>query len=152
MRIPAIKPTLILSTLIAASTLALGGCSTEEEGGGSGKIQLTHPKGGETFKEGDSLYITWKVGAADMGEFTSVQPRISLDDGASWVDLRPTGSISTSSPNWGRWGWKIDSVIVGGAKKPVAPNTTVRFRVQEYSTQKPELIATTSKASTIQAK
>lgn len=152
MRIPAIKPTLLLSTLIAAAALSMGGCATEEEAGGSGKIQLTYPRGGETFKEGDSLYITWKVAAGDLGEFTSVQPRISLDDGASWVDLRPTGSISTSSANWGRWGWKIDSVIVSGAKKAVAPNSMVRFRVMEYSTQKPELIATSSKASTIQIK
>lgn len=160
MRFPAFNPQAKILGIAFAATMALAGlsgCSTESDGGGGdGKlIQLTYPKGGESVKEGDSLYVTWKVESKNIEQFTGVDPMISLDDGKTWNNMKigsiPPPKPGEPSPSWGRWGWKVDSINVAGAKKSVV-TTQARIRVEEYSTAEPTKISTPSAVFTIQAK
>ncbi len=148
---PSRNPSRLLAALAAAAVL--GACSEDDPTGPADNalITLSNPKGGETYKAGDTLWFEWKVKPDAMDDFQSVDPLLSPDDGVTWEPLR--NSIPPASPSWGRWGYKIpDSLELKSKQTKVnlKGNTKVRARIQSYGATDPKFQAT-SKAFTVSA-
>lgn len=141
---------LAFSGLLAVS-VQMAGCAADESTGAAGDalIVLKTPKGGETFKVGDTLWVTWTVKDDPSDPINAVDPMLSHDDGKTWTALRT--SIPPDAPSWLRWGWAVkDSLTIGGVKTSLVGNTQLRLKVQQYSTQDPKKISAPSAAFTIQ--
>ena len=159
MRFPSLKPANFSGVLVFSGLLAAGavlvGCPAEENAGpdSNALITLTSPKGGETFKIGDTLWITWTTrDATDPVE--AVDPLISPDSGKTWINMRSSGSIPMNSPSWGRWGWQVKDTVThvsSQTKYPLAGNAKVFVKVQQYQSSDPLKISVTPKPITIVA-
>lgn len=77
---------------------------------------ITHPIGGEHFKPGDSIYISWDSWGDPANSF-SVQ--YSIDNGATWIDIN-----TNVAANLRQLKWFIPSVITDQAKVRVTRNST----------------------------
>lgn len=140
---------LVLSGLLAVSA-QMAGCAAEESNGpgSDALIILKTPKGGETFKVGDTLWVTWSVKDDPSDPINAVDPMLSHDDGKTWTAMRT--SIPPDAPSWLRWGWAVkDSLTIGGVKTNLVGNSQLRLKVQQYSTQDPKKISAPSAAFTI---
>lgn len=158
MRFPAIEPATFFGTLVFSGLLAAGaalvGCAAEDAAGpgSDALITLTSPKGGETFKIGDTLWITWTTrDATDPVE--AVDPLISPDSGKTWINMR-SGSIPITSTSWGKWGWQVKDTVThvsSQTKFPLAGNSKVFVKVQQYQSADPKKISVTPRPITIAA-
>src|SRR3954470_13573445 len=106
------RPVLASGFLLAA--LLFQSCSQPEEEnacpGDGTQILLTSPKGGETFKIGDTLRVKWKLCNTGSAEINAVDPMISPDGGTTWCFLKQN-SIPAGDASFGNYAWKIpDSV------------------------------------------
>lgn len=102
-------------------------------------IRLTHPLGGESFKVGDTLYFSWTVKGDVPDPVYAVDVRISPDSGKTWGFLK-SSSITSDSPNWGRFPWIVrDSIVIQGNKTNIVGNPGVCFRVEQYSSTDPKM-------------
>jgi hypothetical protein len=101
-------------------------------------IRLTYPLGGESFKVGDTLPITWTVKDDPANPVDAVDVMASPDSGKTWAYLRP-GSILPESPSWERVPWIVpESLSVFGNKTGLVGNPGVCIRVEQYSTPDPK--------------
>jgi hypothetical protein len=143
---------LSMGLLSGFSLIACGGDTTAPPADANAKITLTGPKGGQSFKVGDSLVVTWTYKADDPDAVNAVDPQISLDGGMNWAFLRREGSIPPASVLWGRFAWKITPTValVSGASVSSVSNN-VLVRVEQYSTHDETKISTTKSAITITA-
>ena len=144
------QPTSRLSRIFPLARIAAGlsltcalflGCTDSDSGpveeacpSDGQEILLTHPKGGETFKIGDTLRVKWKLCNAGTQNISSVDPFFSADDGKTWCYMK-TNSIGTGDASFGNYAWKIpDSIGLQGEWFQLANNAKCRIRVEQYST------------------
>jgi hypothetical protein len=100
-------------------------------------IRMHSPLGGESFRVGDTLRITWTVKDAPENPVDAVDVMISADSGKSWGYLR-SSSILPQNPYWGRFPWVVrDSISILGTKTNLTGNPGVCVRVQQYSMPEP---------------
>lgn len=98
------------------------------------QILLTSPKGGESFKVGDTLRVKWKLCNTGPAEITAVDPMISPDSGTTWCFMKQN-SIPAGVPGFGDYAWKIpDSVQLQGEWFQLKGNSKCRIKVEQYST------------------
>lgn len=125
------------AAFILAGVLCLGCSQPEEENacpGDGTQILLTSPKGGESFKIGDTLRVKWKLCNSGTAEIDAVDPMISPDNGTTWCYMK-VNSIPAGSPSFGNYAWKIpDSVELQGKRFPLKDNANCRVKVEQYST------------------
>jgi len=101
-------------------------------------IRLTYPLGGESFKVGDTLPITWITKSNSPDPVDAVDVMISPDSGKTWAYLR-SSSIPPDSPDWGRFPWIVaDSISMLGKKTNIVGNPGVCVRVEQYSSPDPK--------------
>lgn len=144
--------TLAFAGLLVAG-LSFSGCQEEDTTGpgSDAKITLTKPTGGETYKVGDSLRVTWTIKDDPSDPIDAVDVLLSPDDGKTWGYLR-TGSITPLSPSWQNFAWKIkDTLVVNTVKVPLAGNSKCRVRVMQYSTADSKEISTSAGSFSILA-
>jgi hypothetical protein len=131
-----------LSRLAAGAFLLAGllypGCSQPEEEnacpGDGTQILLTSPKGGETFKIGDSLHVKWKLCNSGPIDINAVDPMLSPDGGTTWCYLKQN-SIPIGAAGFGDYAWKIpDSITLQGEWFQLKGNAKCRIKVEQYST------------------
>jgi hypothetical protein len=120
---------------------ALSGCDESTSPPAStGLITLTAPKGGQSFKVGSVMHVTWTV-KADPEAPDAVDVKVSVDEGKTWGFLR-SGSIPDDSEIWGDFPWTVvDSVTIGGKKEGLI-GKAVLVRVMQYSVSDPKKIST----------
>ena len=100
----------------------------------STQILLISPKGGESFRIGDTLRVKWKLCNAGLTEINAVDPFLSPDDGKTWCFMK-VNSIPVGDPSFGNYAWKIpDSVALQGQGFSLKNNSKCRIRVEQYST------------------
>jgi hypothetical protein len=122
--------------------------STDSPPASTGLITLTSPKGGETFKVGETVHIKWTVKVDDKAP-NAVDPQVSLDTGKTWLNLRQ--SIPDNSAMWGDFPWLVDSVKHTSLQKIPLAGKKVLLRVEQYSTSLPEQRSTLTKLISITA-
>lgn len=154
---PEIRASLRLKALAFAGLLAAGlsatGCQEDDATGpaSDAKITLTKPVGGETYKVGDSLKVTWTIKDDPSDPIDAVDVLLSPDDGMTWGYLR-SGSITPLSASWQNFAWKIkDTLVVNTVKVALAGNAKCRVRVMQYSTADSKEISTSARAFSILA-
>ena len=119
--------------------LLLARCSEPESDSGAcpddgTQILLTAPKGGETFKVGDSLRVKWKLCNAGASEINAVDLLLSPDSGSTWCYMR-VNSMPVGDALFGDFAWKIpDSIGLQGEWFKLKDNARCRIRVEQYST------------------
>lgn len=101
-------------------------------------IRLTNPLGGESFKVGDTLPITWTIKDDPGDPIDAVDVFLSPDSGKTWGFLRAS-SIPPESVLWERFPWVVmDSIYILGKKTNLVGNPGVCIRVEQYSTSDPD--------------
>jgi hypothetical protein len=97
------------------------------------QILLTSPKGGESFRVGDSLRVKWKLCNAGVSEIDAVDPILSPDSGKTWCFMK-VNSIPRGDKTFGNYAWKIpDSIQFQGQWFPLKNNSKCRVKVEQYS-------------------
>jgi len=133
--IPRLLPS--AAVLVLASLLCLR-CSEPEASdpacpSDSTQILLTSPKGGESFRIGDSLRVKWKLCNEGVTQINAVDLLISPDSGTTWCFMR-VHSLPTGDPSFGNYAWLIpDSVGLQGQWYSLKNNTKCRVRVEQYT-------------------
>ena len=147
-------------SLAAAATLSLGlaafaltACGDEATSApaSTGRISLTQPKGGESFKVGDTLRVAWTV-TSDPEAPDAVDVKISADGGKTWGWIT-RGSIAKGTPGttWPNFKWAVkESTIVAGANVGLV-GKDVLVRVLQYSATDPKMISDIAKPIKITA-
>ena len=89
------------------------------------KVRLLSPRGGETFRVGETLSITWR---SDERFIADVDLWISLDDGETWGKINTGGSITLLDEQWGDFPWVIPHEIAvdGTLRSTVSRECLVR--------------------------
>jgi hypothetical protein len=136
--------------LAAAAALgALAACDKSDSTGpaaSSDIITVSSPRAGSTWKVGDSLEVTWTVKEDPAKVVDAVDIFLSPDGGTNWIALNPTGSIPPASAKWGDFKFALMDSIYSpdlNAKLELKGRKTCRVKVEQYSTQDPELTVTT---------
>jgi len=125
------------AALILASLLCLR-CSEPDADanacpGDSTQILLTFPKGGESFRIGDTLRVKWKLCNEGVTQINAVDPLISPDSGKTWCFMKQN-SIPSGDPGFGNYAWKIpDSVELQGQRFSLKNNAKCRVKVEQYT-------------------
>jgi hypothetical protein len=121
--------------LIGAAQILIG-CGEDAAGPAvdpDAQLILLEPKGGETFRVGDSVSVRWKAQGKGLEEISSVTVSFSPDSGSTWISLK-NGSIAVGDAQWGDYGWRIPAEIAArGSTHALAGKTAVLFRVQDYT-------------------
>jgi hypothetical protein len=114
---------LLVGTVAIAATV----CTCKSPAGPAEEkdLTLTCPKGGETFKAGDSVIVTWKTKAGV--EFSSVYFKVSTDNGATWTESIINGSVPTGT---GKWTWKVGSEY--WPVSPAYPSNKCMLKILSY--------------------
>ena len=125
------------SAVLLAGLLYLGCSQPEEENAcpdDGTQILLTSPKGGESFRVGDSLHVKWKLCNSGSIEINAVDPMLSPDGGTTWCYLK-LNSIPVGAAGFGDYAWKIpDSIGLQGEWFRLRGNPKCRVKVEQYST------------------
>ena len=87
-------------------------------------LKLTQPIGGEKFKPGDSLYITWDAWGGPNNTFTV---SYSTDNGSTWVD-------TVVAADQRQMKWFIPSVATNLAKVKIVRNSTAMSSTSQVFT------------------
>ncbi len=136
---------------LALATFSVSACGGSDPTGpvDTSQILVSAPKGGETFKVGQTLYVKWKLQGKGITDIASVDVSLSPDNGKRW-QLLVTNSIVPSDPTWGNFPYVIpDSIkIVGGGMVSLKNNSECRIRVKQYNSSDP-LTMTITNAFTI---
>lgn len=72
-------------------------------------VAVTHPKGGEIFKVGDTLRVRWTTD----GFITSAGIQFSPDSGKRWIPVTRRSSVNEGQPDWGDYPWVIPDSLDG---------------------------------------
>jgi len=72
-------------------------------------IAITYPRGGETFRVGDTLRIAWETD----GFITSAGIQFSRDSGKRWIPITRRSSVNLGQPEWGDYPWIIPESLDG---------------------------------------
>jgi hypothetical protein len=97
------------------------------------QILLTSPKGGESFKIGDTLRVKWKLCNEGSTQIDAVDPMLSPDGGTTWCYMK-LNSIPAGSASFGNYAWKIpDSIGLQGEWFQLKNNPKCRIKVEQYS-------------------
>jgi hypothetical protein len=140
---------LSIAAFILFSASHLIGCSestSEPTTDPNALITLTDPKGGETFKVGQTIYVKWttKVDAPDPVDNVDV---MFSADGVNF-GYALANSIEMASPKWGNAAWTIPeslTVTVGVNQVKVSTvSATAKIRVRHYSTSDAMKISTSA--------
>jgi len=138
-RSPSRAPKLLI---LAAALGALAACdSSTDSPSSTGIITVSSPKAGASYKAGDSLTVSWTVKQDPNKVVDAADIFFSPDAGQNWKILNG-GSIPPASAKWGNFKWLIpDSLFITSLNKYVVLKglTTCQIRVEEYSTQDPDL-------------
>jgi hypothetical protein len=97
------------------------------------QIQLISPKGGESFRVGDSLRVKWRLCNAGVSAIDAVDPMLSPDSGKTWCFMK-VNSIPRGDKTFGNYAWKIpDSIQFQGQWFPLTNNSKCRVKVEQYT-------------------
>lgn len=137
------------SVSLAAAALSLGlaafaftACGDEAAGPSStGLITLTSPKGGETFKVGDSLRVSWSV-KDDPEAPDAVDVKISVDGGKTWGWISKGSIPKNAKPTtWPNFSWAVkESTLIAGVNVGLVGKDML-LRVLQYSATDPKMIS-----------
>jgi hypothetical protein len=144
------KSSASLPLALAAALFAFSACDKSDSGTDpvptTKLINVSSPATGSAWKVGDSLAVKWtvKTNPNDPSKAVdAVDISISPDAGANWKILNP-GSIPLESAKWGNYKWLIpDSLSFSSLGKVGLKGKTCRMKVEQYSTQDPDLSFTT---------
>jgi hypothetical protein len=89
------------------------------------RITVLFPNGGETFSAGDTITIRWE---ADE-EITNVVIQFSADNGKTWNQITPRGSIGRTSEQWGAFPWVVPEEVEEGV---ATVTDRARIEVKSY--------------------
>jgi hypothetical protein len=134
---------------LTAAALSLGlaafaftGCGDEATSPAStGFITLTSPQGGETYKVGDTLRVTWSV-TSDLEAPDAVDVKISADGGTTWGWITRKSIPKEETPTtWPSFKWAVtESTLVAGVNVGLV-GKDVLVRVLQYSATDPKKIS-----------
>lgn len=135
---------------LAAALFAFSACDKSDSGtdpvSSTKLITVSSPAAGSAWNVGDSLAVKWtvKTNPNDPSKAVdAVDISISPDAGQHWKILN-SGSIPPASAKWGNYKWLVpDSLAVGSLGKVGLKGKTCRMKVEQYSTQDPDLSFTT---------
>jgi len=133
------------SLLLAGSIYGLMACNSSTGSDATGIISISSPSAGSSWNVGDSLAVKWTVKQDPIKVVDAADVLLSADDGVNWTILNPA-SLPPESPKFGNYKWMIPdslNVIALGHKVSLKGAKKCRIKVQEYSTQDPDLMATT---------
>lgn len=104
-------------------------------------IELVSPVGGETYKVGETMKITWRFNADN---FSGILPQISPDNGNSWKELSTASvELGAKGVKCATYEWKVDTTALAGKSS----NDQVLIRVRDYNDN---TLRSTSKTLTVQ--
>lgn len=135
---------------LTAAALSLGlaafaftGCGDEATAPAStGFITLTSPKGGETYKIGDTLRVTWSV-TNDPEAPDAVDVKISADGGTTWgwITRKSIPKESPTATTWPSFKWAVtESTLIAGVNVGLA-GKDVLVRAEQYTPNDPKKIS-----------
>lgn len=91
-------------------------------------IEITYPKGGETFKVGQTISISFKV---DASKVSQIVPMISIDGGeTSPKNIPPTGGVQVKEGSGFvcmEYSWTIGQLPANLVYSDVNPNCIIRI-------------------------
>lgn len=131
---------------LGLAAFAFTGCGDEATAPAStGFITLTSPKGGETYKVGDTLRVTWSV-TDDLDAPDAVDVKISADGGTSWGWINRKSISKEDVPTtWPSFKWAVtESTLIAGVQVGLI-GKDVLVRVLQYSATDPKLISDIAK-------
>jgi len=143
--IPRLKSFAPKSLLLAASIYGLVACNSSTGSDSNAIITISSPAAGSSWNVGDQLAVKWTVKQDPVKVVDAADILLSADGGANWTILNP-GSLPPESPKFGNYTWPIPdslNVIALGHKVSLKGAKKCRIKVQQYSTQDPDLMATT---------
>jgi hypothetical protein len=143
--IPSLKSLAPKSLLLAASIYGLMACNSTTGSDSTAIINVTSPAAGSSWNVGDSLIVKWTVKQDPIKVVDAADILLSADGGQNWTVLNP-GSIPPESAKFGNYKWLIPdslNVIALGHKISLKGAKQCRVKVEEYSTQDPDLMTTT---------
>lgn len=133
------------STAVAGALCILAACNSTTSSDSSAIITVTSPASGSSWNVGDSLAVKWSVKQDPIKVVDAADILLSADGGQNWTILN-NASIPPESAKFGNYKWLIPdslNVISLGHKIALKGAKNCRVKVMEYSTQDPDLIATT---------
>ena len=147
------------SISLTAAALSLGlaafaftGCGEEATAPAStGLITLTSPMGGETYKVGDTLRVTWSV-TNDLEAPDAVDVKVSADGGTTWGWISRKSIPKDETPTtWPSLKWAVtESTLIAGVNVGLV-GKDVLVRVLQYAKTDPKLISDIAKPIRITA-
>jgi hypothetical protein len=143
---------LALALVAISSIVLLGSCSSPTKAPvDTSEIVLLTPKGGEKFHVGDSLKVTWKLQGNGANDINAVDVELSPDNGKTWGIFISQSAILTGTAQWENFSYKIPSSYdyLGIKTFIMANDSQCLVRVEQYSTNDPNLISTTKTPFTI---
>lgn len=141
----------LVLTVLAQLLTACGEDAAGPSGDPDAQVVLLEPRGGETFRVGDTLKVRWKLQGDGLTEISSVALWLSPDSGGTWI-LMKNASIAPADPDWGEYRWKIPANLPNrGTTLALAGSSKVLIRVQDYqNSSDPHKTALIPKPITVQ--
>jgi hypothetical protein len=128
---------------LATAPLSLSACNGTNAVGvvDTSQILVTEPRGGESYKVGDSIHIQWKLQGEGLQNVASVSLSLSPNNGKDWA-LILNKSIGLNDANWGNFAWAIkDSINISGlGMVNLVNNRECLIQVKEYTHSEPKFI------------
>ncbi len=132
------RPAFSLAGLLALGAV-FSGCDSEETADPDADklVVLTSPQGGETFKVGDTIRITWKTPRVDPElPVDPVDIHFSPDSGKIWRPLTDQSIPKGSIVEWEPLKWVVpETLSYSGLKIPLVGSTKCLIRVKNYEIQ-----------------
>jgi hypothetical protein len=89
-------------------------------------LEITYPKGGETFTVGQKVTVTWNAAAT----VSTIYFKLSTDNGATWTQSVNANSIDASA---GSYEWAVGSEY--WPANPAYPSDQCMLKILEYNNE-----------------
>lgn len=114
---------LVTMTATGKGPVVLDGRLLRDMGGAADAITVMAPNGGEHYRIGTTMTIEW---IADCIAFGSLDIRLSLNDGESWMSILPEGAVDCEL---GSFDWTIPATFGGSSTE----SQRCLVKVQHYN-------------------
>ena len=117
----------IVSAFLTAGALSCLICDSIEGPNGETKdLEITYPKGGETFSVGQKVTIQWSAAAT----VTTIYFKLSTDGGSTWTESVNKNSINASDKSYE---WTVGSEY--WPANPSYPSNQCKLKILEYNNE-----------------